>query len=667
MGDTTDSKHFSGSTRRRPAALLVCVAVLIGLFVSAGVPGGTAFAALPDPPPGLIAVGGCDTGDTASGNPPTPTVYVDPAWLATVADGSVITLHGNTAEASRLNFFDVATNTWTGLPIVATPIDVPQCVGVKSGATISNPHWSFCVQHNLPVCTTSVYTEVSSLPVNPQVGNVVPTFTNDTTPLSTERYAQINWLAMHASTATGNERQWLAFAIWCISNQIPDGSAPGFQAYNGAYVPTTTGQKTTWDHCPVDISFTKTTTNVFTNDANDRTLSPAWLRLAAGGNGADPGNNNWASVSLDAARQGAPDIAVTGVPTVPAGTPIPFEVTLSTDQVNLVVPAGQTATICADDTSGAVIQGRFLYFPTAATTNTARVCLNGQAANTTATLGLDVSYLKPSQPVLSSGNPACQGLIQLLEKTASATTAIVPGDGNLVIHKQDGSDPAISLAGATFEIRDGSGALVTTVTTGTDGSTTSISLPAGNYTAVETVAPEGYVLDPTPHPFVIVADQTNTTIVENTSTPPGEGAIRLRKVDADRPDTPLSGATFELRDSTDAVVATVTTGDDGMAIFSDVPLGSYTLVETVAPQGYRLDSTPRPVTLGSTDGFDLTATNSPLTTVPPTPPATAGGSLSGTGGAIPLIVLTAGVLLVAAGVTVYLLSRRRRRDDSTQP
>ncbi len=58
-----------------------------------------------------------------------------------------------------------------------------------------------------------------------------------------------------------------------------------------------------------------------------------------------------------------------------------------------------------------------------------------------------------------------------------------------------------NIAGATLEIRDSGGALVTTVTTGT--SPTIISLPEGSYTATETAAPPGYLPNPTPVPFVI--------------------------------------------------------------------------------------------------------------------------------------------------------------------
>ena len=47
---------------------------------------------------------------------------------------------------------------------------------------------------------------------------------------------------------------------------------------------------------------------------------------------------------------------------------------------------------------------------------------------------------------------------------------------------------------------------VYTATTGADGALTFTGLDAGTYTLVETVAPDGFTLDPTPHVVVISAE-----------------------------------------------------------------------------------------------------------------------------------------------------------------
>lgn len=486
----------SSAVRTGPRGIrLGLAAVLFASLLAAFAPAAGANAAPPPAPAGLEAVVGCVTADGTGGEP--TTVYVDPSWLATVPDGSVITLHGSRAD--ELNFFDAASGTWTGRPIDASSIGVPQCTGVKSGDTITDPHWAYCFNHNLNVCRTSVYQSVASLPVNRQVGTETPAFTNDTSPLTAERYAQLNWLAMHSGTGGPTDREHLAFAIWCIANQIPDGASPGFEPYNGAYVPRTGGGKTTWDHCPIDLSQTKTPTNVFTNDGADRALSPAWKRLAANGDPSSPLNNNWAAVSLEQAAAGAPSVAIAG-PSAPVapGAPIPFTITLSTDQVNLDVPAGQRATLCADDTSGAVVEGRYLYFPNSGTENTARVCLDGQPTGSRATLGVSLVFLKPDAPSLSSGDPNCQGLIQMAETRLTADAIVeAPAVGSVKLHKHDRTDSAIPLAGAVFELRDADGATVATLTTDASGDASATGLAPGVYRLVETSAPSGYVLDPT--------------------------------------------------------------------------------------------------------------------------------------------------------------------------
>ena len=67
------------------------------------------------------------------------------------------------------------------------------------------------------------------------------------------------------------------------------------------------------------------------------------------------------------------------------------------------------------------------------------------------------------------------------------------------------------------------------------------------------------------------------------------GELIILKVDGDT-NTPLSGAVFELKGS-DGYTKTVTTGNDGKAVFGDLVYGvTYEWQETRAPKGYLLDS-----------------------------------------------------------------------------
>ena len=63
-----------------------------------------------------------------------------------------------------------------------------------------------------------------------------------------------------------------------------------------------------------------------------------------------------------------------------------------------------------------------------------------------------------------------------------------------------------------------------------------------------------------------------------------------------------SGATFTLTNNATKKVYTATTGADGALTFTGLDEGTYTLVETVAPDGFTLDPTPHTVNITPTYG-----------------------------------------------------------------
>ena len=83
-----------------------------------------------------------------------------------------------------------------------------------------------------------------------------------------------------------------------------------------------------------------------------------------------------------------------------------------------------------------------------------------------------------------------------------------------------------------------------------------------------------------------------------------KGSLTINKVDADT-GAALSGVTYRLFDASGNKVADMTTGADGRAVFSDLPLGSYSYQEISAPESYVVDSTRYTVTI-STSALHIT-------------------------------------------------------------
>ena len=87
------------------------------------------------------------------------------------------------------------------------------------------------------------------------------------------------------------------------------------------------------------------------------------------------------------------------------------------------------------------------------------------------------------------------------------------------------------------------------------------------------------------------------------------GRLTINKTDADT-GTALAGVTYRLFDSAGSKIADATTGANGKAVFSDLPLGSYTYQEISAPSGYVVDSTKYPITItASALNITVTRTN----------------------------------------------------------
>lgn len=125
----------------------------------------------------------------------------------------------------------------------------------------------------------------------------------------------------------------------------------------------------------------------------------------------------------------------------------------------------------------------------------------------------------------------------------------------------------------------------------------------------------------------------------------------------------LTGAKFILyaADGTTVVRAETEVDENGHISWNKLAAGDYKLVETVAPVGYRLDSTPIDITINSTTAANDDRTTDSVTEtyflqkdVPNTP----GATLPSTGGIGTTIFYVSGLIMVL-GASIILISRRR--------
>lgn len=140
---------------------------------------------------------------------------------------------------------------------------------------------------------------------------------------------------------------------------------------------------------------------------------------------------------------------------------------------------------------------------------------------------------------------------------------------------------AETIPDAEIEVKNDQGEVIYRAVTDENGEIPDIPVTPGRYTFKEVLAPEGYALNETTCSFTVDEDGhvSGDAVLRDDFT-----RFTLKKIGENN--EPLTGVEFLLKNERGAVVATVLTDADGIAMFEKIPYGSYTVVESKPLPGY---------------------------------------------------------------------------------
>ena len=167
------------------------------------------------------------------------------------------------------------------------------------------------------------------------------------------------------------------------------------------------------------------------------------------------------------------------------------------------------------------------------------------------------------------------------------------GTGKITLKKTAGGTTT-GLAGARFSIYF-NGQIVGSDVTDGNGEIHIENAATGLWSFVETAAPDGYCVDPTPKSVyvdVTEGDREYTVAAVNYEKPD----MKIIKTDA-QTGAPILGTVLSIKSVTGSYSTSVTTGTDGSATLSAIPAGVYVVREESVPEPYIVSNTEQTVAL----------------------------------------------------------------------
>ena len=167
------------------------------------------------------------------------------------------------------------------------------------------------------------------------------------------------------------------------------------------------------------------------------------------------------------------------------------------------------------------------------------------------------------------------------------------GVGKIVLKKTAGGTTT-GLAGARFSIYF-NGQIVGSDITNAQGEIYVENAATGLWSFVETAAPDGFCVDPTPKSVYVdvsEGDREYTVAAVNYEKPD----MKIIKRDA-MSGKPIAGTVFSVKSVTGSYSTSVTTGTDGSATLSAIPAGVYVVREESVPEPYIVTNTEQTVAL----------------------------------------------------------------------